>query len=173
MHWPFISLRKAFSFYSSKPIYLNFFSKMNFSLKYSQTMMNSFHLAISSIFKNEHHGSLIVWLNTINADRHVLETALWPNCKHLCFGLCTAVVSATRLLECICVSKRWVRVPVQGKSYLEIALRAGLCFLAETNLSATVVGDPLGWMFDPLFMILVELCYREIILYYPRKKQVN
>lgn len=92
----------------------------------------------------------------------VLETTLWPNCKHLLlFGLCTAVISATELLECICVLKRWVRVPVQGKLYLEIALRAGLCFLAETSLSAAVVGgcSPLGWMFDPLFMILAELCY--------------
>lgn len=92
----------------------------------------------------------------------MLETTLWPNCKHLpLFGLCTAVVSATGCLEYIYVLKRWVRVPVQEKLCLEIALRAGLCFLAETSLSAAVVGgcSPLEWMFDPLFMILAELCY--------------
>lgn len=137
------------------------FYKLNFKWKFLQAMPESFHLAVPSSFKNEHHGSLIVLLNTINADRHVLETTLWPNCKHvLLFGLCTWVVSATGLLECICMLKRWVRVPVQGKLYLEIALRAGLCFLAETSLSAAVVRgwSPLGWIFNPLFMILAELC---------------
>jgi len=58
--------------------------------------------------------------------------------------------------------KRWVRVTVQGKLYLEIALRAGLCFLAETShYTAAVAGgwSPLGWMFDPLFMTLAEPGY--------------
>lgn len=82
--------------------------------------------------------------------------------KHLpLFGLCTAVVSATVLLECICMLKRWVGDTVQGKLYLEIALRAGLCFLAETSHSAAVAGgwSPLGWMFHPLFMMGAEQGY--------------
>lgn len=159
-----LSFHEKNVFFLSKKTHLSnfFFSKLNFKSKFSQAVLNTFHLAIPSIFKNEQHGSLIVWLNAVNEDRHVLETTLWPNCKHLLlFGLCTAVVSATGFLECVCVLKRRVRVPDQGKLCIEIALRAGLCFPAEMSLSAAAVGgcSPLGWMFDPLFMILAELCY--------------